>query len=61
MTKVPVGGACPGGTTSVYRAYNDGFARNVDSNHRITSDPAAIQEVVRRGWVNENVVMCAPN
>ena len=55
----PVGGACPAGTTPVFRAYNNGFARNVDSNHRITSSRAAIQQVVARGWSNEGVVMCA--
>jgi len=54
-------GTCPGGTTPVYRVYNNGFTRGVDSNHRITSSTAAIQEVVTRGWVNEGVVMCAPN
>jgi hypothetical protein len=43
----------------VYRAYNNGFAHGVDSNHRITSNPAAIQEVVARGWIKEGVVMCA--
>ncbi len=52
---------CPTGTTPVYRAYNNGFARGVDSNHRITSSLTAIQEVVTRGWSNEGVVMCAPN
>ena len=54
------GGACPVGTIAVYRAYNDGFGRGVDSNHRITADPAAIQQVVNRGWRDEGVVMCAP-
>lgn len=54
-------GACPGGMAPVYRAYNNGFARGVDSNHRITGSPAALQEVVARGWIDEGVVMCAPN
>ncbi len=54
-------GACPTGTVPVYRAYNNGFAQGIDSNHRITSSLAAIQEVVSRGWSNEGVVMCAPN
>lgn len=54
-------GTCPTGTTPVYRAYNNGFTRGVDSNHRITSSLTAIQEVVARGWNNEGVVMCAPN
>lgn len=57
----PLNGACPGGTQPVYRAYNNGFARSVDSSHRITSSTVAIQEVVTRGWSDEGVVMCAPN
>ncbi len=56
-----VNGACPAGTAPVYRAYNNGYARGVDSNHRITGSLTAIQQVVNRGWVNEGVVMCAPN
>jgi alpha-tubulin suppressor-like RCC1 family protein len=56
----PVNGVCPSATAPVYRAYNNGFARNIDSNHRISSNLAAIQEVVARGWINEGVVMCAP-
>ncbi len=56
----PTNGSCPGGTVPVYRAYNNGFSRGVDSNHRITSSLAAIQQVVARGWNNEGVVMCAP-
>ena len=55
-----VSGVCPFGTTPVYRAYNNGIARGVDSNHRITNSAAAIQQVVARGWSNEGVVMCAP-
>ena len=60
-TTVGINGACPTGTTPVYRAYNNGFSRGVDSNHRITSNSSAIQEVVARGWINEGVVMCAPS
>ncbi len=55
----PTNGSCPGGTVPVYRAYNNGFSRGVDSNHRITSSLTAIQEVVSRNWSNEGVVMCA--
>ena len=51
---------CPAGLVPVHRAYNNGFARNIDSNHRITSNAAAIQAVVARGWIDEGVVMCAP-
>lgn len=56
----PASGACPSGTQPVYRAYNNGYTRGIDSNHRITHSSSAIQEVVSRGWSNEGVVMCAP-
>jgi hypothetical protein len=56
----PVSGVCPAGTTEVYRAYNNGFARGIDSNHRITASVIALNEVLDRGWINEGVVMCAP-
>ncbi|MBL0039158.1 MAG: hypothetical protein IPP36_11970 [Nitrosomonadales bacterium] len=56
----PTNGICPTGTVPVYRAYNNGFARGIDSNHRFSSEAAAIQEVVTRGWINEGVAMCAP-
>ena len=56
----PVGDQCPVGTVPVYRAYNNGFALGVDSNHRISASQAAIAQVVARGWINEGVVMCAP-
>ena len=60
ITEVPTDGTCVIGTVPVYRAYNNGFIRNIDSNHRINSSLTAIQEVVNRGWKNEGVVMCAP-
>lgn len=60
-TSAGAGGACPSGTLPVYRAYNNGFARGLDSNHRITTSRSAIQEVVARGWSDEGVAMCAPN
>ena len=61
LTDVPVSpGVCPAQTVPVYRAYNDGFARNIDSNHRITEFLPSILEVVARGWINEGIVMCAP-
>ena len=57
---VPVNQTCAAGTMPIYRAYNNGYARGVDSNHRISANLNAIQDVVNRGWVNEGVVMCAP-
>ena len=61
VSTVPgAGGTCPAGTLPVYRAYNNGFTRGVDSNHRITGSLAGIQQAVARGWSNEGVVMCSP-
>lgn len=60
ISTAPDNQICSVGTVPVYRAYNNGFARGVDSNHRITSNQTAIQEVVAKGWSNEGVVMCAP-
>ncbi|RFC32336.1 MAG: hypothetical protein DID92_2727745329 [Candidatus Nitrotoga sp. SPKER] len=59
LTTLPLNGTCPINTTPIYRAYNNGFSKSIDSNHRITDNQAAIQEVVARGWINEGVVMCA--
>ncbi len=59
-TTPSVAGTCPGGLVPVYRAYNNGFARGIDSNHRITANRAGILEVVAQGWSDEGIVMCAP-
>ena len=59
-TTAPAAGPCPPDTVPVRRAYNNGYARGIDSNHRLTADPAGIAEVVARGWTDEGVVMCAP-
>lgn len=59
-TSLPSGGVCPSFTAPVYRAYNNGFELGKDSNHRFTTSPNALQEVVAKGWKFEGVVMCAP-
>jgi len=51
---------CPPGTLPVYRAYNRGFERGEDSNHRFTTSLAAYQATTARGWAAEGVRMCAP-
>ena len=56
----PVGGGCGSGTMPVYRAYNNGFARGIDSNHRITANNAAYLAQVAKGWIGEGIVLCAP-
>ncbi len=60
LTTMPANGTCPTGTIPVYRAYNNGWNRRIDSNHRITTSLTAIQQEAARGWDNEGVVMCAP-
>lgn len=53
-------GVCGAGLLPVYRAYNNGFARGIDANHRITSSNTAYQQSIAAGWLGEGVVMCAP-
>ena len=60
LTTPAMNGACPAGLVPVYRAYNNGFARGVDSNHRITSNRNAYLQTVAAGSIGEGVVMCAP-
>ena len=59
-TARPIGSACPDGTAPVFRAYNNGSARGIASNHRITTNRTAIEQVAGRGWIDEGIVMCAP-
>ncbi len=54
--KLAVGGACPGGTQPLYRAYNDGA--NGDPNHRYSTDAAVLTAMA--GWTFEGLVMCVP-
>ena len=54
-------GSCPADTpVKVYRAYNNGFARRVDSNHRLLSDATLYAQMIAAGWIGEGVVMCGP-
>jgi hypothetical protein len=58
---VPAAGACPAGSTPIYRVFNN----RPDANHRYTTDRAVRDQMVARGWVAEGdgpdlVVMCAP-
>jgi len=54
------GTSCASGTAPVYRAYNNGAARGIDSNHRITTNRTSIEQVIARGWIDEGIAMCAP-
>jgi lysyl endopeptidase len=56
-TILPVDQVCPQGTIPVYRAYNDGAARN-DSNHRYSTDLSVL--TATPGYRYEAVAFCAP-
>ena len=59
--KLPVQGICPADAPiAIYRNYNNGFTRNVDSNHRFTTSPGVYQAMAAQGWAAEGVVMCTP-
>jgi hypothetical protein len=53
----PVNGQCTSGREPVYRAYNNGFARN-DSNHRYSTELAVLQGMTSQGWTVEGVAFC---
>jgi hypothetical protein len=49
---------CPSGYFGVNRAYNQGFMRN-DVNHRFTTSDSTMRDMVREGWLYEQMVMCS--
>lgn len=58
---LPTAGACPAGTTPIYRV----FSNRPDANHRYMTDRAQRDAMVAHGWLAEGdgpdrVVMCAP-
>ncbi|MBP8297867.1 MAG: hypothetical protein KAX84_17280 [Burkholderiales bacterium] len=55
---LPVNGQCTGGLVPLYRAYNDGFAQGIDSNHRFGIDLSLADGMREAGWIGEGAVMC---
>lgn len=53
-------GQCSDGKLPVYRAYNNGAARGISTNHRLTADHASYLHTVASGWIAEGVTMCTP-
>jgi Matrixin/Abnormal spindle-like microcephaly-assoc'd, ASPM-SPD-2-Hydin/Repeat of unknown function (DUF5648) len=58
---VPTAGACPSGSTPIYRLFDN----RADVNHRYTTDRGVRDAMVAKGWIAEGdgpdrVVMCAP-
>ena len=57
----PVTGACPAGSSPVYRVWDN----RADTNHRYTASRATREQMVAAGWIaegygNDAVIMCAP-
>jgi CubicO group peptidase (beta-lactamase class C family) len=58
---LPANGQCPDAfPTRIYRLYNNGFSRAIDSNHRFTPSITEYQRLQTEGWSGEGVVMCMP-
>ena len=51
---------CASGLIPVLRAYNNGFTRGIDSNHRFTTSQAEYQKMIAQNWSGEGVVFCSP-
>ena len=54
-------GGCSAGLVPIYRAYNNGFVRGVDGNHRFVSRRELLAPLVAKGWVEEGVAFCTPS
>jgi Repeat of unknown function (DUF5648) len=60
MAKLPENsGNCAAGSVPIYRNYNQGAAKGIDSNHRFTTQKAEYDRLAAAGWAGEGVVMCA--
>lgn len=58
-TSPPAAGACAAGLVSVRRFYNNPSA-GAAMNHRYVTSAAAADEMRGKAWIEEGVVMCAP-
>lgn len=56
---VPLDGKCAPNLTPIYRLYNNGAAKRIDSNHRYVSSLEVYVEMQAKGWVGEGVHMCS--
>jgi hypothetical protein len=60
MAKLPeLSGNCAAGSVPIYRNYNQGAGKGIDSNHRFTTQKAEYDRLAAAGWAGEGVVMCA--
>lgn len=52
----PTDGACPDGTSPIYRVYNNGMGGA--PNHRYMTNLSDVNAMVSRGWGSEGVAIC---
>ena len=55
----PMTGQCRSGRSAVYRGYNNGSIRGIDSNHRFVPRVDEITALVSKGWSLEGIAFCA--
>lgn len=56
---VSVAGTCAANQIPVWRAFNGGPARGIESNHRFSTDQSVIDGMVSQGWTAEGIAFCA--
>lgn len=52
------GGVCAANQIPVWRAFNGGLQRGVESNHRFSTDKSVIDGMVGQGWIMEGIAFC---
>ena len=52
---------CPENFMPIYRAYNNGYVRGEDSNHRYFTDLNLLNQMLDEGWLDEGVAFCSPD
>ena len=55
----PLTGQCRSGRSAVYRAYNNGSTRGIDSNHRFVPRVDELSGLVSEGWSREGIAFCS--
>lgn len=67
VVALTIDGSCPitereTPTAPVFRLYNRGFERGIDSNHRYTTSRQTVETMKALGWVEEGIAWCTrPN
>jgi hypothetical protein len=57
--RVQAGNTCAANQVPVWRAFNRGPERGVESNHRFSTERSVIDGMVSQGWIMEGIAFCA--